>query len=215
MPDGFDFSNINRPGIYGYWDHMILSSMPPPAEDLYRHGLHLGRAGKKWKNECGRSQGLWYFLANRYKDRPNIIWMIGGDIYGNIKTEVWNMLANTIKSIDKNHLMTFHPFGRHSRQNGSTMPWLDFNMFQWTPPLRTKQRWQKTLLPQGTEEDNWRYVEHSLAQKPLRPVIDGEPSYEAIPKDFTTLRKVSGKTTMYADMLTGRFCRFIRSYVRS
>ena len=22
MPDGFDFSNINRPGIYGYWDHM-------------------------------------------------------------------------------------------------------------------------------------------------------------------------------------------------
>lgn len=39
------------------------------------------------------------FLANRYKDRPNIIWMIGGDIYGNIKTEVWNMLANTINPL--------------------------------------------------------------------------------------------------------------------
>lgn len=52
------------------------------------------------------------FLANRYKGHPNIIWIIGEGIYGNIKTEIWNMLANAIKPIDKNHLMTFHPFGR-------------------------------------------------------------------------------------------------------
>ena len=52
------------------------------------------------------------FLAERYKDEPNIIWMIGGDIRGDNKTEVWDALANSIRSIDKGHLMTFHPRGR-------------------------------------------------------------------------------------------------------
>ena len=32
-----------------------------------------------------------------------------------------------------------------------------------------------------TEEDNWRFVERSMAMKPMKPVIDGEPIYEEIP----------------------------------
>lgn len=31
-------------------------------------------------------------------------------------------------------------------------------------------------------EDNWRYVRRELARTPLRPVLDGEPSYENIPQ---------------------------------
>lgn len=185
MPDGFDFSNINRPGIYGYWDHMDFI-----IDAAARRGIYIGMVCiwgglvKSGKMNVEEAKAYGTFLANRYKDRPNIIWMIGGDIYGNIKTEVWNMLANTIKSIDKNHLMTFHPFGRTlSAEWFNDAPWLDFNMFQ-SGHRRYEQSKddKKTLLPQGTEEDNWRYVEHSLAQKPLRPVIDGEPSYEAIPQ---------------------------------
>lgn len=59
--------------------------------------------------------GYGRFLANRYKDYPNIIWIIGGDRNGgDANMPVWNALANAIKSIDKNHLMTFHPYGRHT-----------------------------------------------------------------------------------------------------
>ena len=71
------------------------------------------------------------FLAERYKDEPNIIWMIGGDIRGDNKTEVWDALANSIRSIDKGHLMTFHPRGRTTSATWfNDREWLDFNMFQ-------------------------------------------------------------------------------------
>lgn len=38
------------------------------------------------------------------------------------------------------------------------------------------------IIPENTEEDNWRYVERSLAKTPMKPVLDGEPSYEKIPQ---------------------------------
>ena len=37
-------------------------------------------------------------------------------------------------------------------------------------------------IKENTEEDNWRYVETSQAMRPLKPVLDGEPSYEDIPQ---------------------------------
>ncbi|MFR5760097.1 MAG: DUF4038 domain-containing protein [Bacteroides cellulosilyticus] len=37
MPDGFDFSNINRPGIYGYWDHMDFI-----IDAAARRGIYIG-----------------------------------------------------------------------------------------------------------------------------------------------------------------------------
>lgn len=71
------------------------------------------------------------FLAERYKDCPNIVWIIGGYIKGDVKKEVWETLAQTIRSIDKNHLMTFHPFGRTTSATWfNNSDWLDFNMFQ-------------------------------------------------------------------------------------
>ena len=56
-----------------------------------------------------------------------------------------------------------------------------------------------------TEEDNWRYVEKSLAMKPTKPVIDGEPSYENIPQGLHDPKECYGKPVMSAAMLTGRF----------
>ena len=71
------------------------------------------------------------FLAERYKDSPNIIWVMGGDVKGDINPDQWNAMARTIKSIDKNHLMSYHPFGRTSSINWfHNAEWLDFNMFQ-------------------------------------------------------------------------------------
>ena len=117
------------------------------------------------------------------KDEPNIIWFIGGDIRGDVKTAEWEALATSIKAIDKNHLMTFHPRGRTTSATWfNNAPWLDFNMFQ-SGHRRYGQRFGNGDYPieENTEEDNWRFVERSMAMKPMKPVIDGEPIYEEIP----------------------------------
>ena len=113
--DGWNFKNINQKGVYGYWDHMdyiidqaadkgIYIGMVCIWGGLVKAGLLSVEDAKKYGT----------FLANRYKDKPNIIWFMGGDIQGDIKPEVWAALATTIKSIDKNHLMTYHPRGRYT-----------------------------------------------------------------------------------------------------
>ena len=123
------------------------------------------------------------FLANRYKDKPNIIWFMGGDIQGDIKPEVWNTLATTIKSIDKKHLMTYHPRGRYtSAKWWAKAPWMDFHTFQ-SGHRKYGQRMGNAdyPIPDNTEEDNWMYVDSTWAYKPIKPVLDAEPSYEDIP----------------------------------
>src|SRR6185312_12410676 len=52
------------------------------------------------------------FLARRYRDRPNIVWILGGDIQGDIHPEVWRIMGTTLRAEDPNHLITYHPFGR-------------------------------------------------------------------------------------------------------
>jgi hypothetical protein len=185
MPDGFNFQHINQKGVYGYWDNMDYI-----IHTAARKGIFIGMVciwgtpvGKGAMNvEQAKAYGK--FLAGRYKDEPNIIWIIGGDIRGDVKTDVWVALATTIKSIDKNHLMTFHPRGRTtSAMWFNNASWLDFNMFQ-SGHRRYGQRNGDGDYPiaENTEEDNWRFVERSQAEKPLKPVIDGEPVYEDIPQ---------------------------------
>ena len=185
MPYGFDFSGVDRKGVYGYWDHMDYI-----VDRAAAHGIYIGmvciwggmvKAGLM--NEAqARSYGT--FLANRYKGRKNIVWIMGGDIQGDIHPEVWDALATTIKGIDGGHLMTFHPRGRTTSATWfNNRAWLDFNMFQ-SGHRRYGQRMGNKVypIPDGTEEDSWMYVDSTWKHKPLKPVIDGEPSYEDIPQ---------------------------------
>jgi hypothetical protein len=124
------------------------------------------------------------FLAQRYGKYPNIIWLMGGDIEGNVHPDVWDSLATNIKRIDHTHLMTYHPRGRtFSAKWFNNRKWLDFNMFQ-SGHRRYDQRGRDKYypIPDGTEEDNFQYVDSCFSYKPLRPVLDGEPSYENIPQ---------------------------------
>ena len=115
FPDGFNFKDINKKGVYGYWDHMDYIIKKAEQNGIYIGMVciwgNLVKAGLMNEKEA---EAYGKFLAERYKDSPNIVWFIGGDVRGDIKPEVWNTLARTIKSIDKNHLMTFHPFVRTS-----------------------------------------------------------------------------------------------------
>ncbi|HPR31197.1 MAG TPA: glycoside hydrolase family 140 protein [Prolixibacteraceae bacterium] len=118
------------------------------------------------------------WLANRYRDRSNIIWLNGGDIKGEDSINVWKTIGETINSVDQNHLITFHPRGRYSSSTWfHNENWLDFNMFQ-----SGHRRYDQDDTEWNYGEDNWRHVAHDLSMSPPKPTIDGEPSYEGIPQ---------------------------------
>lgn len=184
LPNGLDFKDIDKAGEYNYWQHVDYI-----VERAQRSGMYIGIVcvwggpvkSKQISIEDAKKYGK--FLAERYKKYPNIIWIIGGDERGDTQPEVWQALATTIRDIDSDHLMTFHPRGRTiSTTWFNNEPWLDFNMYQ-SGHRRYNQRNGDGDYPieENTEEDNWRFVERSLAVSPLKPVLDGEPSYEDIP----------------------------------
>ena len=185
LPYGWDFTKADPEGVYSYWDH--LDYIVRKAE---QNGIYIGMVAI-WGSQvqsgninAEQAKAYGKFLAERYKNNPNIIWIMGGDIQGNIHPEVWNALATSIKSIDNKHLMTFHPRGRYtSAKWWSKASWMDFHTFQSGHRKYGQRMGNKDYpIPDSTEEDNWMYVDSTWAYKPIKPVLDDEPSYEDIPK---------------------------------
>jgi hypothetical protein len=185
LPAGWDMSKADPEGTYSYWDHLdyIVATAA-------RNGIYIGMVpiwgGLVKAGLINETQAKDYgrFLAERYGKCPNIVWIIGGDIQGDIKPEVWNALATTIKSIDHQHIMTYHPRGRYtSAKWWSKASWIDFHTFQ-SGHRKYGQRMGNAdyPIPDNTEEDNWMYVDSTWAYQPMKPVLDSEPSYEDIPK---------------------------------
>ncbi|MCH5241852.1 MAG: glycoside hydrolase family 140 protein [Muribaculaceae bacterium] len=183
--DGWNFSAIDSVPGYGYWDHLDYIIDQAEKEGIYIGMVCIwGGLVKAGHMDLKQAEAYGRFLADRYGDRPNIVWIIGGDIEGNIKQEVWEKLATTIRTHDSNHLMTFHPRGRTTSARWfNSRPWLDFNMFQ-SGHRRYGQRMgnKDYPIPDGTEEDSWMYVDSATRVLPMKPVLDGEPSYEDIPQ---------------------------------
>ena len=185
LPYGWDFTKADPEGVYSYWNH--LDYIVRKAE---QNGIYIGMVAI-WGSQvqsgninAEQAKAYGKFLAERYKNNPNIIWIMGGDIQGNIHPEVWNALATSIKSIDNKHLMTFHPRGRYtSAKWWSKASWMDFHTFQSGHRKYGQRMGNKEYpIPDSTEEDNWMYVDSTWAYKPIKPVLDDEPSYEDIPK---------------------------------
>ncbi len=164
---------------YDFWDHVDFIIGEAEKRGIYMALVPVwGSNIKEVTDEQAKKYAA--FLANRYKNQSNIIWLNGGDIRGNEALEKWNAIGNTIKSIDKKHLMTFHPRGRNSSSawfhNAS---WLDFNMFQSGHRSYAQDTLSNEKLHYG--EDNWKYANDDYVMKPIKPTLDGEPSYEDIP----------------------------------
>lgn len=183
--DGYNFKNIDQKGVYGYWDHMDYIIRTAARKGIYIGMVCIwGNPVKKGDMNAEEAKVYGEFLAKRYRNDPNIIWFIGGDVRGDEKTAEWEALASAIRSVDKNHLMTFHPRGRTISSTWfNDADWLDFNMFQSGHRRYGQRNGEKDYpIEEYTEEDNWRYVERGMAVKPIKPVIDGEPIYEDIPQ---------------------------------
>jgi hypothetical protein len=164
---------------YNYWDNVDYIVDLARKKGIYIAMVPVwGSNVRKGYINCEQAGRYARWLAARYKDKPNVIWINGGDNKGNDSTAVWNTIGMALKEISPEHLVTYHPFGRtQSSIWFHNEPWLDFNMFQ-----SGHRRYDQDDTPQSYGEDNWRYAADDYLKVPVKPTIDGEPSYEAIPQ---------------------------------
>lgn len=150
-----------------------------------------------------RVYGKW--IGNRYKDKKNIIWILGGDRNPRNEADVaiWRAMAAGIEEgvggSDK-AIITFHPQPTGLEEGGSSRwfhkdEWLDFNMFQ-TGHCR--------------ENNVWDRVQVVYNRTPVKPVFDGEPLYEDHPvcfnaKDLGTSSPYDVRKHAYLDVFAGAF----------
>ncbi|MCX7664944.1 MAG: glycoside hydrolase family 140 protein [Gemmataceae bacterium] len=182
------------------YDQIPLKENDPtrPNEKYFEHvdwivnkanelGLYIGMLptwGDKWMSEQGgvgpviftvenaAQYGEW--LGKRYKNMPNIIWILGGDRTPktDVQKEIIRAMAKGLRKGDEGkHLITFHPRGGEgSSQWFHNEDWLDFNMRQNGHVAEFTSRYEKTR------------ADYDL--KPIKPVLDGEPIYEDHPLSF-------------------------------
>jgi Protein of unknown function (DUF4038)/Putative collagen-binding domain of a collagenase len=173
---GSSFSNENE---YDFWDNVDYVIAEAEKRGIYMALVPVWGGNIKHVS-VEQAKAYASFLANRYKNRSNIIWLNGGDIKGSDGMAQWLAIGKTIRSIDKDHLMTFHPRGRNSSSTWfHNETWMDFNMFQSGHRSYAQDTSSNETLHYG--EDNWRYVNEDYNLKPTKPTFDGEPSYEDIP----------------------------------
>jgi hypothetical protein len=174
---GSDFSDAEQ---YDFWDHVDYV-----IDEAAKRGIYMGLVpvwGTNVKNgwvKQAAAKTYATFLANRFRNKSNIIWLNGGDIPGSDSIKIWNTIGSTIHAIDKKHLQTFHPRGRTTSSRWfHNQSWLQFNMSQ-SGHRNYAQDTSKGETHYG--EDNWRYIQEDYAKRPIKPTLDGEPSYEGIP----------------------------------
>ncbi len=157
------------------------------AEELGVYIAVLPTWGDKWRKQWGvgpvifdtpdKAKNYGAYLGKRYKSRPNIIWVIGGDRNpdNSLHIEINRAMAEGIKEGDEGkHLMTYHPMGGSSSSFWfHNDKWLDFNMLQSGHSVINR------LVHKNVGED------YNL--KPVKPCLNGEPQYEDIPVGFTAL----------------------------
>ncbi len=113
------------------------------------------------------------WIGNRYKDDPNIIWIVGGDRPAfNDSTDwrsVWRAMTRGIREgTDGKAFITYHPAGESS----SSRFWSEENIFDMN---MVQSGHRKRDLP------IWEWIKHDYDLLPPKPVLDGETNYENLP----------------------------------
>ncbi|QEK50879.1 DUF4038 domain-containing protein [Pedobacter aquae] len=181
-PDTTKGNNPQDSLAYDYWDHLDFIIDKASEKGIYMALVPVwGTNVKDGKVSVAQAEQYAKFLAKRYKDRNNIIWLNGGDIKGSDSLAVWKKIGETLRAHDDRHLITFHPRGRTASSDWfHKESWLDFNMVQSGHRRYDQDTSKKEVKHYG--EDNWKFMEADLKLSPLKPTIDGEPSYEGIPQ---------------------------------
>jgi hypothetical protein len=190
-----------------YWDHVDFIVREAGARGMYIGLLPTwgdkwnlrGRAGPEvFTPENAETYGAW--LGRRYRETPNIIWIVGGDraVESDTHTAIVRAMARGLRAGDAGaHLITFHPTGG---QGSSAVfhddDWLDFNMRQNGHVTEFTGRYDKTR------------ADYDLT--PVKPVLDGEPIYEDHPVSFNAANlghsiSADVRRPLYWNLFTGAF----------
>jgi hypothetical protein len=220
-----EFDGLHVPNSNG--DLPLLNDDPgTPNEAYFKHvdyiidkaaeynlviGLLPAWGDKVWKSTWGKGPeiftpsnakmyGKW--IGERYKNKKNIIWVLGGDRTPQNDTHIsiWrNMAAGIIAGIGNANtpMITFHP---QPNETGSAEwfhkdDWLSFNMFQ-NGHCRNTPMYDK--------------IYNAYKMQPTKPVLDGEPIYEDHPvcfnaKDLGTSSAYDTRIYAYLDLFAGAF----------
>jgi len=141
--------------------------------------------GDKWHLKWGKGPILFddikvaerycEWLASRYKDQNNIVWILGGDRNpGTSKQKkIIRAMAKGLQQGDsKKHLISFHPMGDASSSKWfHNDDWLSFNMSQ-------TGHWRR-------HNKVYEIIKKDFELKPIKPCINGEPQYEDISVRFS------------------------------
>jgi len=116
--------------------------------------------------------GKW--LGDRYKNYPNIIWILGGDRPPTTDSfdyrSVWKAMATGItEGSNGKAIFTYHTWGGHSTSEYiHNESWLAMNTMQ-------------SGHGSGHDVPVWEWIERDRNLKPAKPTLDAEPNYEDHP----------------------------------
>jgi len=192
-----EFDGLTRPNRNG--DLPLLKENPETPNEHYfkfvdtvvkmaeTRGMYIGllptwgdKVTKNWgtgpaifNKENAYKYGFW--IANRYKNSPNILWILGGDRPAvrdsNDWKPIWRAMANGILAASGNKaFITYHPSGGSysTSQYIHNEVWLNMNMIQ-------------SGHGGGHDVATWDLINRDFNLLPTKPVLDAEPNYEDHP----------------------------------
>lgn len=180
MTDGMpDPLRPDTEGEYSYWEHVDFVVETAAKHEMFlvmlptwgdKFNVRWGKGPEIFNEENAYAYGAW--IANRYKDCQNIIWMLGGDRMLEVKHRmIIDAMAAGIRSEDKLHLITFHPPGaRDSTDFLANAEYIDFHTAQ-----------------TGHGADRCYQIDtvmRKMGEASEKPFMDSEPRYEDHPACF-------------------------------
>lgn len=137
--------------------------------------------------------GKW--IAERYADKWNVIWMLGGDRpLEEEHRKIMDAMAVGIREVDRTHLITFHPRGgQKSTDFVGDAPYIDFHTSQTGHRVGAMESHRMML---------------AMAAQTEKPYLDSEPRYEDHPVNFNAKlghywNAVDVRHNAYWNVLTG------------
>lgn len=188
---------VDKAAEYG----LVIGFLPTWGDKVFKD--RWGKGPEIFNPDNARAYGR--FVGNRYKNRDNIIWILGGDRNprdGSQDVATWRAMAEGIQEAvggADRALMSFHPQPNGNDGGASKWfandAWLDFNMHQ-----------------NGHCRDTpmYDFITTSYNRQPTKPTMDAEPIYEDHPvcfnaKDLGTSNAYDVRKFAYLDLFAGAF----------
>lgn len=180
--------------------HIYIALLPTWGDKVFKNKW--GRGPEIFNEANAYIYGKW--IANRFRQRTNIIWIVGGDRNprdSSADVSIWRAMAKGLREGIGNNdhaLISFHPqpdgFSSSSEWFQGDQ-WLDFNMLQ-TGHCR--------------DTPVWEMVSRDYNARPAKPVINGENIYEEMPvcfnpKELGYSNALDTRKSAYLSVFAGAF----------